>query len=321
MALLLARKARRGQVRLLTGHRPIKLSHPFSGECTLTRSESGRLENICAICSVLGHDQHRGAAQAGGFRRGAGGREFIGVIFKDEKTAETSYAFNMAILEMDLPEPPASRARLRLSSLETPRRTPAISWRDAVDLGNFVFAAAGGAAPCRRASCRRRSHRPDAALLGEAQAQIFQRGEQEVSSPPSGAAPAGSRVLRLSAVDMRAVLEGLLAGTRRGLAVRPCRHTGAVEWRKPRRRAGRVNSATPPSCARADTEGAMRHGGGDKLLAAHAAQHVGDVPRAIALAGSAHRFEDLAGGVRASIVTPGSRAKIALPQGSAASPK
>ena len=35
--------------------------------------------------------------------------EFIGVIFKDEEDGETSYAFNMAILEMDLPEPPPSR--------------------------------------------------------------------------------------------------------------------------------------------------------------------------------------------------------------------
>ncbi|HEY1615571.1 MAG TPA: DUF3126 family protein [Rhizomicrobium sp.] len=36
--------------------------------------------------------------------------EFIGVIFKDEEDGETSYAFQMAILEMDLPEPPASRS-------------------------------------------------------------------------------------------------------------------------------------------------------------------------------------------------------------------
>ncbi|MEO8894463.1 MAG: DUF3126 family protein [Rhizomicrobium sp.] len=35
--------------------------------------------------------------------------EFVGVLFKDEEDGETSYAFNMAILEMDLPEPPASR--------------------------------------------------------------------------------------------------------------------------------------------------------------------------------------------------------------------
>lgn len=36
--------------------------------------------------------------------------EFIGVIFRDEEDGEVSYAFNMAILEMDLPEAPASRA-------------------------------------------------------------------------------------------------------------------------------------------------------------------------------------------------------------------
>jgi hypothetical protein len=36
--------------------------------------------------------------------------EFIGVLFKDEEDGETSYAFNMAILEMDLPEAPAARA-------------------------------------------------------------------------------------------------------------------------------------------------------------------------------------------------------------------
>lgn len=31
------------------------------------------------------------------------GGEFIGVIFRDEDEGEISYAFNMAILEMDLP--------------------------------------------------------------------------------------------------------------------------------------------------------------------------------------------------------------------------
>jgi len=36
--------------------------------------------------------------------------EFIGVLFKDEEDGETSYAFNMAILDMDLPEAPATRA-------------------------------------------------------------------------------------------------------------------------------------------------------------------------------------------------------------------
>lgn len=29
--------------------------------------------------------------------------EFIGVVYKDEEDGETSYDFNMAILEMDLP--------------------------------------------------------------------------------------------------------------------------------------------------------------------------------------------------------------------------
>lgn len=37
------------------------------------------------------------------------GGEFIGVVFKDEEDGEVSYAFNMAILEMDLPQLPASR--------------------------------------------------------------------------------------------------------------------------------------------------------------------------------------------------------------------
>ena len=37
------------------------------------------------------------------------GGEFVGVLFKDEEDGEISYAFNMAILEMDLPEAPASR--------------------------------------------------------------------------------------------------------------------------------------------------------------------------------------------------------------------
>lgn len=36
--------------------------------------------------------------------------EFIGVLFKDEEDGETSYAFNMAILDIDLPEQPAPRS-------------------------------------------------------------------------------------------------------------------------------------------------------------------------------------------------------------------
>ena len=35
------------------------------------------------------------------------GEEFIGVVFKDEEDGDVSYAFQMAILEMDLPELPS----------------------------------------------------------------------------------------------------------------------------------------------------------------------------------------------------------------------
>lgn len=35
--------------------------------------------------------------------------EFIGIIFKDEEDGDVSYAFQMAILEMDLPPAPSSR--------------------------------------------------------------------------------------------------------------------------------------------------------------------------------------------------------------------
>lgn len=38
------------------------------------------------------------------------GGEFIGVIFRDDEEGEVSYAFQMAILEIDLPPAPASRA-------------------------------------------------------------------------------------------------------------------------------------------------------------------------------------------------------------------
>ena len=36
--------------------------------------------------------------------------EFIGIIFKDEEDGDVSYAFQMAILEMDLPPAPSSRS-------------------------------------------------------------------------------------------------------------------------------------------------------------------------------------------------------------------
>ncbi|WP_425409381.1 DUF3126 family protein [Hyphococcus sp.] len=36
------------------------------------------------------------------------GDEFIGVIFRDDEEGDVSYDFNMAILEIDLPDSPAS---------------------------------------------------------------------------------------------------------------------------------------------------------------------------------------------------------------------
>ena len=39
--------------------------------------------------------------------------EFVGVLFKDEEDGEVSYAFNMAILEMDLTAAPTSAAALK----------------------------------------------------------------------------------------------------------------------------------------------------------------------------------------------------------------
>lgn len=36
------------------------------------------------------------------------GDEFVGVIFRDDEDGDVSYDFNMAILEMDLPDHPAS---------------------------------------------------------------------------------------------------------------------------------------------------------------------------------------------------------------------
>lgn len=36
------------------------------------------------------------------------GDEFVGVIFRDDEDGDVSYDFNMAILEIDLPEQPAN---------------------------------------------------------------------------------------------------------------------------------------------------------------------------------------------------------------------
>ena len=38
------------------------------------------------------------------------GEEFIGIIYRNDEDGEVSYAFQMAILDIDLPEPSAPRS-------------------------------------------------------------------------------------------------------------------------------------------------------------------------------------------------------------------
>jgi hypothetical protein len=79
-------------------------------EAIVTRSEIWRVEkylrNLFRLDTITLVERPKQADSAEVFVNG----EFIGVIFKDEEDGEVSYAFNMAILEMDLPEAPASRA-------------------------------------------------------------------------------------------------------------------------------------------------------------------------------------------------------------------
>lgn len=76
----------------------------------MTRTEIWRLEkylrSLFRLDTITVHERPK---QADSVEVQVNG-EFIGVIFKDEEDGETSYAFQMAILEMDLPEAPASRA-------------------------------------------------------------------------------------------------------------------------------------------------------------------------------------------------------------------
>src|SRR5437660_7892145 len=82
---------------------------PF-GAASLTRSEIWRLEkylrNLFRLDTITLLERPR---QQDSVEVHVGG-EFIGVIFRDDEEGEVSYAFQMAILEMDLPEAPPSRA-------------------------------------------------------------------------------------------------------------------------------------------------------------------------------------------------------------------
>jgi hypothetical protein len=82
---------------------------PIDEEPALTRSEIWRLEkylrNLFRLDTITIVERPK---QPDSVEVQVNG-EFVGVLFKDEEDGEISYAFNMAILEMDLPEAPASR--------------------------------------------------------------------------------------------------------------------------------------------------------------------------------------------------------------------
>ena len=78
------------------------------GSYALTRGEIWRIEKYLRNLVRLDTIQLLERPQADSVEVHVGG-EFIGVIFKDDEDGEISYQFNMAILEMDLPELPASR--------------------------------------------------------------------------------------------------------------------------------------------------------------------------------------------------------------------
>ena len=95
--------------RLDAGVRACEFKPPIHEELALTRSEIWRLEkylrNLFRLDTITIVERPK---QPDSVEMHING-EFVGVLFKDEEDGEISYAFNMAILEMDLPEPPASR--------------------------------------------------------------------------------------------------------------------------------------------------------------------------------------------------------------------
>jgi ribosome-associated translation inhibitor RaiA len=88
---------------------PCELMASIHEELALTRSEIWRLEkylrNLFRLDTITIVERPK---QADSVEVQVNG-EFVGVLFKDEEDGEVSYAFNMAILEMDLPEPPTTR--------------------------------------------------------------------------------------------------------------------------------------------------------------------------------------------------------------------
>jgi hypothetical protein len=88
----------------------VRVQSRQSGREALTRSEIWRLEkylrNLFRLDTITISERPKQPDSVEVLVNG----EFIGVLFRDEEDGEISYAFNMAILEMDLPEPPPSRA-------------------------------------------------------------------------------------------------------------------------------------------------------------------------------------------------------------------
>jgi len=74
----------------------------------LTRSEIWRLEKYMRNLFRLDTITLMERQQKDSVEVHIGG-EFIGLIYKNEEDGDISYDFNMSILEMDLPEPPATR--------------------------------------------------------------------------------------------------------------------------------------------------------------------------------------------------------------------
>jgi hypothetical protein len=78
-------------------------------EAAVTRTEIWRLEKYLRGLFRLDTITVLDRPQADSVEVHVAG-EFIGLVYKNEEEGEVSYDFNMSILEMDLPEPPASRA-------------------------------------------------------------------------------------------------------------------------------------------------------------------------------------------------------------------
>jgi hypothetical protein len=81
---------------------------PAPQENAVTRSEIWRVEkylrNLFRLDTITVVDR----PQADSVEVHVAG-EFIGLVYRTDEEGEVSYDFNMSILEMDLPEPPASR--------------------------------------------------------------------------------------------------------------------------------------------------------------------------------------------------------------------